>query len=143
MGAGPTVRLWTLARLMTNLHEHHGITTQRSRLDELLLAEALPERENADVQRIQYARVAERGQVYGVSPDTREPRQIVEELVVIADFGCGKLVGSRRVGVHRAELDEVGGPVVAVRRGHTNDDRDRGQCAQSGQSPRGGSRRAS
>jgi transposase len=32
---------WTLDRLVTYLQEHHGITMQRSRLDELLLAEGL------------------------------------------------------------------------------------------------------
>ncbi len=32
---------WTLDRLVTYLHEHHGIAMQRSRLDELLLAEGL------------------------------------------------------------------------------------------------------
>jgi transposase len=32
---------WTLDRLVTYLHEQHSITMQRSRLDELLLAEGL------------------------------------------------------------------------------------------------------
>ena len=32
---------WTLDRLVTYLHEQHGITMQRSRLDERLLAEGL------------------------------------------------------------------------------------------------------